>query len=155
MKPIRLFLLALALVSVVVAGTAQAANPPSGTLSKSKKSLSWTGEFTLSEPNPYLMPGCLAGTEDPICDHFFLKVNMRDGARVTITLPSPSATTDLDLFVFSPTGAEVGSSGNLIGQPESITFRHSGRFRNQPYEVQVVPFIVVPGTTYKATARVR
>lgn len=155
MRPIRVFLLALALVSVVVSGTAQSATPPGGTLSKKVKLVRWSGEFTLSEPSPYLTPGCIVGTEDPICDHYFLKVNLPDGARITVTLPSPDATTDLDLFVFAPTGAEVGSSGNLIGQPESVTFRHSGRFRNKPYEVQIVPFIVVPGTTYKATARVR
>ena len=59
------------------------------------------------------------------------------------------------LFVHSPTGSEIGSSGNLIGQAEFVEFRHSGRFRNKPYEVRILPYLVVPGTAYKATAKVK
>lgn len=152
MRSARLFVLALALVSTVVSGTAQAATPPEGKLSKSRKTLSWTGTFTLSEPNS--LGGCLLGTDDPICDHFFLKIDLPDGARIRIDLPTPSATTDLDLYVYSPNGTEVASSGGFLVN-ERAEFRHSGRFRNKPYEVQIVPWLVTPGTTYKAKASVR
>ena len=137
----------------LVSSTAQAADPPSGTLSKSKRSISWSGSFTLSQPNP--ASGCLGGNEDPICDRFMLKINLPDGARIRIDLPSPDAVTDLDLFVYAPTGAEVGSSGEIIGEAERVEFRHSGRYRNKVYIVEVRPFIVVPGTAYKGTAKVR
>lgn len=153
MKPVRVFLLVIALVCTLVSSTAQAATPPGGTLSKKVRIVKWTGMFTLSEPNP--LGNCLGGSDDPTCDYFLLKVNLPDGARIRIDLPAPSATTDLDLYVHSPTGSEVGSSGNLPGQNELVEFRHSGRFRNKPYEVRVLPYLVVPGTAYKATAKVK
>ncbi|HYZ93279.1 MAG TPA: PPC domain-containing protein [Actinomycetota bacterium] len=153
MKSARVFLLAAALICTVTASTAQAATPAQGTLSKKVKVVKWSGTFTLSEPNP--AGNCLGGSEDPACDYFYLKVDLPDGARIRIDLPAPSATTDLDLYVHSPTGTEMGVSGNLPGQNEFIEFRHSGRFRNKPYEIRVLPYLVVPGTTYNATAKVK
>jgi hypothetical protein len=159
MKPIRLGLMALALLAVVVSGTAQAATPASGTLSRKVRVVRWTGEFTLSQPNPLtlagLSGGCLGEAEDPICDHFMLKVDLPDGARVRIEIPVNEPYTDIDFEVYAPNGAQVASSGNLPGESELAEFRHSGRFRNKPYEVRVAPYLVVPGTTYQATARVR
>jgi hypothetical protein len=153
MKVVRVFLLVIALASVLAAGTAQAADPPSGTLSRKTKSVKWSGTFVASEPSP--VAGCLGGSSDPICDHYLLKVNLPDGARIRIDLPAPSATTDLDLFVYAPTGGEVGNSGNLPGEAEFVEFRHSARYTNKPYEILIRPWIVAPGTTYTATAKVR
>ena len=153
MKSLRLMLLVTALVGVLFSGTAQAADPPSGTLSKSRKSVSWAGSFVLSQPDS--VGGCVGGAEDPICDHFLLKISLGDGTRIRIDLPAPDALSDLDLFVYSPSGSEVGRSANAFGTNEFVEFRHSGRFRNKVYEVRVKPWLVVPGITYKATAKVR
>ncbi len=153
MRVMRVLMLVAALTSTIVAGTAQAADPPSGTLSKTSKSVKWTGTFVAPEPSP--VEGCLGGSSDPICDHYLLKVNLPEGTRIRIDLPAPSAATDLDLFVYTSTGGLVGTSGNLPGEAESIEFRHSKRYTNKPYEVLIRPWIVVPGTSYAATAKVR
>ncbi len=150
MRTVRIIVLAMATLCVLVAGTAEAANPAKGTLSNKKKSLSWTGTFTLSEP----LNEC-TGPDDPICDHFMLKIDLKDGARVRIVIPSPSAASDIDFYVYAPNGALVANSGNLIGEAESAEFRHSGRFTGKVYEVRVDPYVVPPGTSYKATATVR
>jgi hypothetical protein len=146
-------MLVVALTSIVVTSTAQAADPPSGTLSKSKKSVKWGGTFVAPEPSP--VEGCLGGSSDPICDHYLLKVNLPEGTRIRVDLPAPSAATDLDLFVYTSTGGLIGTSGNLPGEAEFIEFRHSKRYTNKPYEVLIRPWIVVPGTAYTATAKVR
>jgi hypothetical protein len=150
----RVFLLVTTSLCLVALGTAQAANPSSGTLSRRSKKVQWSGTFTLSEPDPLF--GCVGGSSDPICDHYTLKADLPDGARIRIELPVPDATTDLDMYVYNAAGSEVarGASG-FGGANEAAEFRHSGRFRNKPYEVRIVPFTVAPGTTYKATARVK
>jgi hypothetical protein len=89
-----------------------------------------------------------------LCDHFKLKLNMGEGARVRVSLPAPSPVTDLDFFVYDPRGAEVASSGNFPGEDEVAIFTHKARYRNQAYDIAVVPYLVAPGTTYKATAQV-
>ncbi len=141
------------IVLAVLSQPANAATPASGTLSKKLKIVKWTGSFTLSEPDS--LTGCLGGATDPICDHFLLKVDLGDGARVRIDLPAPDAVSDVDLYVYAPTGSEVGSSANAFGTNERVEFRHSGRFRNKVYEVRIMPWLVVPGTSYSATAKVR
>lgn len=149
----RVFILVVALSGLVLAGTAQSADPPSGTLSKSSRSVKWSGTFVAPEPSP--VDGCLGGSDDPICDHYLLKINLPEGSRIRVDLPAPSAATDLDLFVYAPTGGLIGTSGNLPGEAEFIEFRHSKRYTNKPYEVLIRPWIVVPGTAYAATAKVR
>jgi hypothetical protein len=58
------------------------------------------------------------------------------------------------MHVYSPAGTLIGTSAKLQ-ESKYVDFRHSGRFRNRPYEVRVVPWLVVPGTTYRETARVK
>jgi hypothetical protein len=149
----RALVAALTVLFIAAQPVANAATPSSGTLSKKSKSVKWNGTFTLSEPDS--VGGCVGGSTDPICDHYLLKVNLPDGARIRIDLPAPDGVSDLDLYVYSPTGAEVGSSANFLATNEFVEFRHSGRFRNKPYEVRITPWLVVPGTTYTATAKVR
>jgi hypothetical protein len=147
-------LLVLAGCAAIVVSTvpAGAATPATGTISKTKKTISWTGSFTVSEPVSALVTeGCIGGATDPICDHFALKVDLGEGARIRVTLPV-GLPNDMDIFVFSPKGALVASSGNLPGESEKAEFVHHAEFRKKPYEVQIVPYLVVPGTTYKATA---
>jgi hypothetical protein len=154
MKLIRALALVTIVLGLVGSTTAEAATPSSGTLSKKSRMVKWSGSFTLMEPDP--VGNCeLGGSTDPICDHFMLKVNLPDGARVRVDLPVPNSATDMDLYIYNASGAEVGSSGNLPGNNEFVEFRHSARFTNKPYEVRVVPWIVAPGTTYTATAKVK
>jgi hypothetical protein len=134
---------------LVTAVPAEAAKPTSATLSKTKKAVSWTGSFTLSDPSP--IDGCVGGTDSPICDHFALKVDLGEGAKIKIAIPGQSAT-DIDLYVYTPNGILLGSSGNLPGEGESVEFTHRARYRKQSYVIEVKPYAVVPGTSYKGTA---
>jgi hypothetical protein len=158
-KQIALVCTVAALVGV--AGTAGAAAPPSGTLSKTRRTLTWKGgPYTTSYPTSDVQ--CLNGQADTMCDHFYLKIDMGQGALIRVSI-TPSASglealqvvagpNDFDLFVYSPDGALVGQSAGSTGY-ESVTFAHKAIYRNRPYEVRVVPFLVVPGATYKGTAR--
>ena len=133
--------------------TADAATPARGTLSKKVRSVRWKGTFTLSQPNP-VTGDCIGGATDPICDHFLLKVDLPDGARIRVSVPMTDEPGDLDMHVYAPDGSLVGS-GTKLQTNEAVEFRHRGRFRGKSYEVRVVPWIVVPGTTYDGTAVVR
>jgi len=154
-------LTAAAAVSLLLVSTAQAATPASGTLSKSKRTLTWNGgPFTTSYPITSVAP-CVNGASDSMCDHFLLKVNMGQGARIKVSIvPSPSGLeilqvvagpNDYDMYLFDPDGNQVGESAGSTGR-ESITFTQKARFRNRPYEVRVIPFLLIPGATYKGTA---
>ena len=148
----------LALVSLIaVAGLlavnvpAGAATPPGATLSKKKKSVSWTGSFVLSDPSP--IDGCVGEDASPICDRFLLKLDLGEGAKVKVALPGQVAT-DIDLYVWAPGHVLVGNSGNLPGEGEAVEFTHRARYRKQAYTVEIKPYAVIPTTTYKATATV-
>lgn len=152
MKSLVMVLSAALLLASAPVG-AEAATPARGTLNKQVKAVKWTGTFTLSQPNP-VTGDCVGGATDPICDHFLLKVDLPDGARIRVVVPMTDEPGDLDMHVYAPNGSVVGS-GTKLQSDEVVEFRHSGRYRNQPYEVRVVPWIVVPGTTYEGTASVR
>lgn len=152
MRILRALVLAAALLSTCVVD-ATAATPAQATLNNKVKTVKWTGTFTLSQPNP-VTGDCVGGATDPICDHFFLKVDLPDGARIRVVVPMTDEPGDLDMHVYAPNGAVLGS-GTKLQSPEVVEFRHSAKFRNQPYEVRVVPWIVVPGTTYEGTASVK
>jgi hypothetical protein len=140
-------LLGLATVHV----PAGAATPPGATLSKKKKTVSWTGSFVLSDPSP--IDGCVGEDSSPICDRFLLKVDLGEGAKVKVSFPGQTAT-DIDLYVWAPGRVLVGSSGNFLNEGESVEFTHKARYRNKAYTVELKPYIVVPTTSYKATATV-
>src|SRR5438105_3903394 len=71
-------LVAVALASVLLASaSAQAASPNGGALSKSKRTLTWSGQvYNYAIPYPDASLFCLDGQ----CDHFKLKINMGQGA---------------------------------------------------------------------------
>jgi hypothetical protein len=151
----RRFLTLLSLVAMTgllaVNVPAGAATPAGATLSKKKKSVSWTGSFVLSDPAP--IDGCVGEDSSPICDRFLLKLNLGEGAKVKVVLPGQVAT-DIDLYVWAPGHVLVGSSGNLPGEGESVEFTHRARYRNRAYTVEIKPYAVIPTTSYKATATV-
>lgn len=149
----RAVLLVALLICAVLSGVAEGADPAQGTLSTKVKVVKWTGTFTLSQPNP-VTADCVGGATDPTCDHFMLKVDLPDGARIRVVIPPTDQPGDLDLHVYAPNGALVGSSTQFQA-PESVEFRHSARYRNKPYEIRVVPWLVIPGQSYTGKAEVR
>lgn len=159
----RKALSAAAILTALIAGVvpADAASPASGTLSKTKRTLTWQGAtYNYAIPWPDAILFCTDGQ----CDHFKLKVNMGDGARVKVALKMSSsgveslqnfggqgvAPNDYDLYVYDPNGIQVGESAGPTGN-EKVTFTHKGKFRNKEYDVMVSPWLVVPGATYKGT----
>lgn len=138
-----------AILTALVAGAtpSNAATPSGGTLSKPGQKLSWTGAFQIFTVE------ARCDVVD-VCDHFKIKVNMGEGARVRVVLPAPNPATDLDFFIYDPKGVEIASSGNLPGETESATFTHKAKFRNKVYDVAVVPYLILPGVSYNATASV-
>jgi hypothetical protein len=150
---------------------ATAASPAGATLSKAKRSLSWSGgPFTLSQPTGdaqtqtggLVQTACPGGKTDSMCDHFFLKVNMGAGSKIKVSivgsttgleiLQGPAdAPNDFDMYVYAPDGSEVGESTHP-GSHESVTFVLKAGYRNKPYEVRIAPYEVLPGATYSGKA---
>lgn len=164
-KTIRFVLIGVVAIALLASVPAQAALPASGTLSQAKSALTWTGgPYNVSYPTTELE--CVDGAADANCDHFMLKVDMGEGAEIKVSTtcsqsglepiqglggvsPAPN---DFDLFVYDPLGHPVGGDGNATCK-ESVTFTHHAEFRNKAYEVRVIPFLVLPGTTYTGTAK--
>ncbi len=150
-------LLALVLGAFVLATAlpAEAAAPATGSLSSKKKMITFNGgPFNVSFP----LAGCIVAT-DSSCDPYDLKVLMGDGAKFKVSIvgsagPLDAANgNDFDLYVFAPDGTLAGSSESLGGK-EAVIITHKSRHRGKPYAVRVVPFLVVPGATYKGTAAI-
>lgn len=146
-KTVRLLIAAGAAAVLLASVPAQAASPGSGTLSKAGQKLSWTGSFEATT----LEARC---DVVDVCDYFKLKVGMGEGGRVRVQLPMPNPATDLDFYVYDPRGVEIAHSYNLPSENESATFTHKAKYRNKVYTIQVVPYFVIPGVSYKATASV-
>lgn len=145
MRFLRAIVCVVAAVSLLSAVPAEAATPSKGTLSKSKMKLSWTGTFVASNP--------ASNCDIPTCDHFALKVNMGEGGMVKVFLPPLDVPGDMDIYIFDASGREVGS-GTSFMEGETVAWKHKKKFRNKAYDVRVVPYLVAPGTMYKATAQI-
>lgn len=136
---------------------ADAASPASGTVSKSKKSLTWTGAATtFSSPTPPFDLGC-NDMPDPNCDHYTLKINLGEGAKIEVSIKgadpananSPTKPyNDFDIYMYAPDGTRVGTGDSGSGN-ETFTFIHRARHRNKPYDITVRPWLVLPGASYK------
>ena len=138
-------LVKVALVAVAVAGlatgSAQAASKPAkGTLDAAHPKVAWTG--AASNVNPVECVGPLA------CEHFALKIVPVAGQNVRVTLDVPD-NADFDLYIYAPNGIEAGNSGNLPGEDEVVLLKAP---KPGVYDVVIQPYLVVPGTAYKATA---
>lgn len=134
--------LAAALAVGVGAGAASAATPPSGTLSESAATVSWTGG-----PKTPTASSC-SGPSDPGCDHFALTVVPPSYAfKVEIVL-TPALVDDWDLHVFGSDGAQLGNSGNVAGQVERVVVVGSV---GGTYTVSAAPYAALTG--YSASAR--
>lgn len=159
MRPVRVVAAAVC-VALALAPGAAAASPGGGNLVASRRTLTWTGgPFWASQPN-YAAPGCALGAADPTCDHFALTVSLGNGARVEVSIATPSPNPDegaqpldgddYDLFVYSPDGKLVAEAANNTGN-ETLRFTHLAKFNGRPYEIRVAPWFVMPGSTYRGT----
>ena len=138
-------LLKVALVAAAVAGLASgpaqaASKPAKATLDAAHPKVAWTG--SAGNVNPVACTGPLA------CEHFALKIVPVPGQPVRIVVDVPAGA-DYDLYVYSPNGGEVGNSGNLPGEDEVVLLKAP---KPGVYDVVVQPYLIVPGTAYKAQA---
>ena len=75
--------------------------------------------------------------------------------RVDITLNASDPRDDFDVFLYGPDGEEVDSSTNGGTPPEVVSIAGSDLVDGATYEVRVLPWLVRPGSTYNAVARMR
>lgn len=144
-------LLGLALISTILLAPpprSQAATPSLGTIGPATPSFTWQGMFYAAQSTP--VPEACADP-DPLnatCDHFSLTVDVAPsywtmntgGADISISWGSPD--NDFDLYVYNNSGTLVGSSASG-GTTSERVFVQSADSAQSPYEVRVVPFLVV------------
>lgn len=158
---VKLSALAGCAAVVIAAVPAGAATPATATLSKAKKSVAWKGTATpLFSPVPDPILDCQL-IADPNCDHYALKVDLGEGAKIQIVLKGEdpananSATkpyNDFDAYIYAPDHTIVAQSSSGSGN-ETMTFIHRAKWRKQAYDIAVRSWVVIPGATYKGTAK--
>jgi hypothetical protein len=142
----RLRFLAVCALALVATPTSNAANPAAGTVSAATPT-TWTGgPFAASSPG--LTPECVDGA--PSCDTYRLTIVPAPGNyTVKIRLTPAFPTDDYDLFVYDPNGQQVDSSANPPGFIEEVELDSPA---GGVYTVKALAFLVLPGSTYTATA---
>lgn len=160
MKILRLAAVASLLAVSLSVVTADAATPGSSSLSKTKRSVAFSGTGTFMSPWWLTADFDCNFVMDPTCDHFALKINLGEGAKISVTLTSsdpadadavpPKPYNDFDVYVYAPGGSIPIAYGANPGN-DRFTFLHQGRYRNKAYDFAVRPYLVMPGTKYKAT----
>jgi hypothetical protein len=157
----KLLALAGCAAVVIAAVPAGAATPATAALSKTKKSISWNGTATpLFSPVPDPILDCQL-ISDPNCDHFTLKIDLGEGAKIQVILKgedpananSPTKPyNDFDAYIYAPDHTIVAQASTASGN-ETLTFTHRAKWRKQAYDVAVRSWAVIPGATYKGTAK--
>ena len=120
-------MVALIVVSIggAVAMTAGAADPDEGTVSLDQPQVGWNGQhYDVGQTK--LADGCVLPTDDELCDHFQLTVDIdashwetaRGGVEVKIAWEDE--TDDFDLYVYDEEGAQVDSSANAGTSSERV-----------------------------------
>ncbi|MEJ7629518.1 MAG: sialidase family protein [Nocardioidaceae bacterium] len=146
----------LAAVGLLAGGSlavnpADAANPASGTVSDTSRSTTWTGgPFVVSNPTGTALdpPDC---SQPGFCDDYTLKVDTSSTygsthqLKITVSWGTPGE--DYDVYLLDGNNNSV-SSAATSSNPEIILVEPKAG----NYTVRVVPFAVVPGSTYSATA---
>jgi hypothetical protein len=145
---IVLFVLVLSSTSMLRG--VHAATPPSGTISDTSQSVTWTGAtYTFGvNADPSTCPPNL----DPLnlaCDHFFLTIKLASDfwtthtgtVTITITWPSSATSNDFDLYIYRQSdGQLVGSSTAGGGETQEQVVLVSPLPGD--YEARITPFLV-------------
>src|SRR5919109_2671211 len=98
-----------------------AANPPSGTVSESTPTVTWTGAIMPANPDLLDSPRC-AGSNASACDNFNLTITAPSagfGPYVVEIQLAPQG--DWDLEIYDENGKYVTGSGNPAFVPEVVT----------------------------------
>ena len=134
----------LLVLSVLVCAAAQAANPPSGTVSQATPQVSWTG----GPLTPTAAATC-GGSENTQCDNYKLTVVPPSYSfKVEISL-ALQPTDDYDLEVYGPDGALIAGSGNSAGQGETVVLTNPAA---GIYTVSASPFAALG--SYSGSAKI-
>jgi hypothetical protein len=156
LKLARVVAVAIASLGVLApALPVHAATPASGTISKGHTMVRWSG-------GPFYVPrpvGCLVN--DPTCDRFFVRVALPAGAKIEVRLDAtnpargglaPAFGDDYDVYVWDRNDELIAESNKPNEGEERLIFTHEARQGDTPYEIEVIPFMVAPGSTYTARA---
>jgi hypothetical protein len=148
MNAFRLGLVAaLATALAVPFAGVHAANPTSGTLSDTNRSVTWTGGVTVASGG-----GCKSAN-DSSCDNFKLAIAAPSTPFQVVVKLKPVG--DWDLSVWSPEGALAGSSGNGPNQLEVVVLANPP---SGTYTVAAAPFapaVGADGNSYSASAELQ
>jgi hypothetical protein len=136
---------ASAMVAVLVLSSdpSQASTPLGGTVSQSAAQTSWSGGPKL------LSVGTTCGTPNNTkCDNYKLSIVPPSGSfKVEITV-TPTALSDYDLEVYSPSGSLVATSGNSVGVAEKVVLNNPA---GGTYTVSAAPYVAPQAYTASAT----
>ena len=161
---LKLLALAGCAAMVITAVPAEAASPASATLSKAHRTASWSGaDATLSSIvfDPIGIGNDCNLLGDPFCDHFFLKIDLGEGAKIQLQIKGDDPATggtkpynDFDVYIYAPGPAAAPiATGTTDKGNETVTFTHRARWRKQNYDIAVRPWLVTPGSSYKGSVK--
>lgn len=139
-------------VLLFAAASANAATPPSGTLSGSSTKLSYTGTTTTENPANFDPSTCQTGG---YCDVFTLTVNVSNAFRtahpnfrVNIQFAWTGNTNEFDMYDYFG-GGPVATSANSFVTSQLTRLEHPA---NGVYTIYASLSLGVPGTVYTGTA---
>ena len=138
--------LVLAATPLLVA-PALAADPDAGVVDD-RTDFAWQGA-TYAAAATTALP-CPSAAEDPddlVCDHVAVTVAGDGTDPLVVSIQSPVASADFDLFVYDDQGELIGSSANAASD-ESVTVPAAAG----TYEVRVQPWLVTEPSSYSGTA---
>src|SRR5688500_1889575 len=145
---------ALIVVSIggAIAMTAGAADPGEGTVSLDQPQAGWNGQhYDVGQTK--LADGCVLPTDDELCDHFQLTVDIDPShwetakGGVDVKIAWEDETDDFDLAVYDEEGALVGDSANAGTSSERVFIPEA----SGTYFVEVNPW-EVSDSAYKGGA---
>jgi subtilisin family serine protease len=146
---------ALVLAATAAAAPGTAAEPDNGTVTP-RSDFAWQGKtYDAAATTAAPCPSAAEDPDDLVCDHVTVTADVaadhwdkRDGGLV-VSIDSPVASADFDLFVYDASGALLGSSETETSQETVTVPEPSGT-----YEVRVKPWLVAEPSSYSGTAEV-
>lgn len=135
----------------VLCGSAQAADPASGTLSEASPELSYSsGPFVVSNPSGTATGEAICAEPAQPCDDYSLTVELPAGfaaahpnAEIKVSVAWDVASDDLDAYMYNAEGALVQSSASSAN-PEVMVFPAADG--SSQYTIRIVPFLASGST---------